>query len=114
MPKADLPFPVDLQWYEARDLDTYPRAVVPVLPVYPASAAADAASGTVTLLVAVDENGSVHEAGIVNADPAGFFEAAALEAAHRARFAAGQKDGHSVRAKIIVKLHFAPEGRADR
>jgi len=114
LPKADLPFPIDLQWYEARDLDTYPRALAPIDPPYPAVAVADNARGTVVLLLSIDENGSVHEATVVSAEPAGYFEASALAAAHAARFEAGQKDGHNVRSKLIVKLRFAPQEHAAR
>jgi periplasmic protein TonB len=114
LPKADLPFPIDLQWYEARDLDTYPRALLPIDAVYPTGAAADNARGMVVLLLSIDEHGSVHEAAVVSAEPAGYFEASALSAAHAATFAAGQKDGHNVRSKLIVKLRFAPQEQAAR
>ena len=108
LPKADLPFPVDLQWYEARDLDAYPRALVAFDPSYPPSAQADALRGAVTLLLAIDATGTVHDAAVVSAEPAGYFEAAALAWVRDARFAPGEKDGRAVRSKIVVNLRFAP------
>src|SRR5262249_5477847 len=45
LPKADLPFPVDLQWYEGRDLDTYPRANSSLDAPYPAFARPKACAG---------------------------------------------------------------------
>jgi protein TonB len=114
LPKADLPFPVDLQWYEARDLDRYPRALSSFDPPYPASAQSDAVRGAVTLLLAIDESGSVHDIIVVSAEPAGYFEAAALASARGAQFAPAEKDGRPVRSKIIVKLRFNPLEQASR
>lgn len=114
LPKADLPFPVDLQWYEGRDLDTYPRANSSLDAPYPAFAQAEGVRGTVTLLLAIDETGAVHDASIVNAEPPGYFEEAALNCARRAQFVPGEKDGHPVRSRIIVKLRYAPQDPAPR
>jgi protein TonB len=114
LPKADLPFPVDLQWYEARDLDTYPRALSSLDTPYPTGAQTDAVRGTVTLLLSVDETGSVRDASVVSAELPGYFETSALKAARDAQFAPAEKDGHPVRSKIIVKLRFAPQEQAAR
>jgi protein TonB len=114
LPKADLPFPVDLQWYEARDLDTYPRALSSLDAPYPLGAQIDAVRGTVTLLLSIDESGRVRDASVVSAEPPGYFETAALASAREAQFAPAEKDGHPVRSKIIVKLRFAPREQAAR
>ena len=114
LPKADLPFPVDLQWYEARDLDTYPRALSPLDLPQPASGQTDGPHGTVTLLLAIDAAGGVHDATVVNEEPAGSLEPAALAAVRAARFAPARKDGHDVRSKIIVKLRFPLQQEAER
>jgi protein TonB len=114
LPKADLPFPVDSQWYEARDLDAYPRALASLNPPYPPSAQTDAPRGVVTLLLAIDETGAVHDASVVSAEPAGYFEASALASVRDARFAPGEKEGRVVRSKIVVKLRFAPQEQASR
>ena len=114
LPKADLPFPVDLQWYEARDLDTYPRALSSLDAPYPTSAQTDAVRGTVTLLLSIDETGSVRDASVVSAEPSGYFETAALASVREARFAPAEKDARPVRSKIIVKLRFAPQEQASR
>ena len=112
LPKADLPFPVDLQWYEARDLDSYPRAMTSLDPPYPAGA--DTLRGEVTLLVSIDETGAVRDASIIDAEPAGHFETAALASIRQARFTAGERDGHAVRSRIVVKLRFEPREQALR
>ena len=114
LPKADLPFPVDLQWYEARDLDTYPRALSPLDLSQSTSERTDGPHGTVTLLLAIDEAGGVHDAAVVSEEPAGSFEPAALAAVRAARFAPARKDGQDVRSKIIVKLRFPLQQQAER
>jgi periplasmic protein TonB len=63
----------------------------------------------VTLMLAIDETGLVHDAVVVSAQPEGVFETSALAAARAARFTPARKDGGAVRSKIIVKLRFASE-----
>jgi protein TonB len=106
LPRADVPLLVDPAWYEAKDLDSYPRPLAPVLPIYP-STAADV-SGDVTLLLHVDELGGVRELSVVTSEPAGYFEDAALRAFQQARFAPAQREGLPVRSRILVKVRFAP------
>jgi protein TonB len=102
LPHAVLPVLTDPVWYEAKDLDVYPQA----LTVDSASMQTDGVGGTVTLLVAVDENGSVHEVTVLEAEPAGYFEARALGIFQQARFSPAQREGRPVRSKIVVKVPF--------
>lgn len=109
LPSADVPLLVDPAWYEAKDLDSYPQPLVPVQPVYPSSATD--ISGNVTLLLQVDEFGAVHQLSVVTAEPAGYFEEAALRAFQLARFAPAQREGRPVRSRIVIKVRFAPQPR---
>jgi protein TonB len=109
LPKADLPVLLDLQWYEARDLDSYPRPLAPIETPYEIAGQPAGPSGDVTLMLAIDETGLVHDAVVVSAQPEGVFETSALAAARAARFTPARKDGGAVRSKIIVKLRFASE-----
>jgi protein TonB len=109
LPKADLPSLLDLQWYEARDLDSYPRPLAAIEPSYPSARQADGRPGHVTLMLAIDETGVVRDAVLVSAEPEGVFETAALAAARAALFAPARKNGSAVRSKIVVKLRFAAE-----
>lgn len=110
LPRADVPLIVDPAWYATRDLDLFPRPMAPVEPAYP-PAAADV-SGEVSLLLKIDELGVVQEATVVNAEPAGYFEDAAAQAFKAARFSPAQRDGHSVRSQIVVRVRFAPQLQA--
>ena len=110
LPRADVPLLVDPVWYAAKDLDVYPRALIPVEPTYPESAV-DVA-GEVSLLLKIDEFGAVQEITVVKADPAGYFEDSAARAFKAARFSPAQRDGHPVRSQVVVKMRFAPELQA--
>jgi protein TonB len=105
-----VPLIVDSAWYAARDLDLFPRAVTPVDPVYPESVAD--VSGQVSLLLKIDEFGSVQDVTVVNAEPAGYFEESASQAFKAAHFSPAQRDGHPVRSQIVVKVRFTPQLQA--
>lgn len=107
LPSADVPLLVDPAWYEAKDLDLYPQPVTPVQPVYPSSVRDIA--GDVTLLLQIDEFGAVQQLSVVTADPAGYFEEAALRALQLARFAPAQREGRPVRSRVVIKVRFAPQ-----
>lgn len=109
LPSADVPLLVDPAWYEAKDLDLYPRPLAPVQPVYPSSAS-DVA-GDVTLLLQIDELGTVKEVSVVTAEPAGYFEEGALRAFQAARFEPAQREGRPVRSRIVIKVRFAPHAQ---
>lgn len=104
MPVAD-----ELTWYPARQLDVLPIAQVEVEARYPEGAAADDIGGEVTLLLLVDELGQVRERSVVEADPPGVFEAAALAAFGDVHFAPAMKNGRRVRSRVLVTLTFHPQ-----
>jgi len=108
LPSVEMPLLADPTWYPAGQLDLYPRALEPVRPAYPEQAAQDGIGGEVTLLLSVDEHGAVQEAAVVQAAPAGHFEGVALAAFETARFAPAQKDGRSVRSRVLVRVSFDP------
>jgi periplasmic protein TonB len=107
LPSAEVPLLVDPVWYEAKDLDLYPRPLTPVEPEYPASAAA--VLGEVTLLLQIDEYGAVNQLSVLAAEPPGYFEEPAAQAFQTARFAPAQREGRPVRSRIVVKVRFAPQ-----
>jgi periplasmic protein TonB len=103
-----MPLLADPTWYSAEQLDVYPRAVTGVQPHFPAQAARERIRGEVTLLLKVDERGTVEEATVAQAVPEGYFEAAAVAAFRTARFDPAQKDGRSVRSRLVVRVWFDP------
>jgi protein TonB len=110
LPPVDMPLITDPTWYQARQLDVFPRALSAVRPAYPELGMQAGLNGEVTLELLIDESGQVRAADIVQAVPEGYFEAAAVSAFRAARFVPGQKDGHPVRSRVVVKVVFSPDG----
>ena len=94
--------------YPARDLDIYPHALNPIRPVYPQAAREAQVAGSVTLLVLIDEAGRVLGTSVADAEPGGVFEQVAQQALANSTFYPAQKDGRTVRSRILVKLEFDP------
>jgi periplasmic protein TonB len=112
LPNVAMPLLTDPTWYTAQQLDVYPRALSPLQPEYPEAAAQEGIRGEVTLLLMVDERGAVKEVSVVRALPEGYFDAAAVAAFRIARFKPAQKDGRTVRSRILVKVAFDPASRS--
>jgi len=96
----------DPEFYPARSLDQYPRPVAEVTLKYPKQAGTEEMSGTVTLLLLIDELGIVVDASVVEADPPGYFEDAAIEVFKGVLFLPGQRNGHAVKSRLVVQVAF--------
>ncbi len=88
-----MPFIRDPTYYPAKQLDVYPQPLTQIQLDYPASAASAKVDGRLSVLLLIDEFGVVNDASIVEAQPAGYFEEAALAVFRAARFHAGAKTG---------------------
>jgi protein TonB len=108
LPPVEMPLLVDPTWYPAAQLDVLPTALAPARPPYPRAAADAGVAGEVTLLLRIDETGSVHDSAVVDAQPANTFEEAALEAFRATRFRPGEREGRSVRSRVLVRVVFHP------
>jgi len=92
-------------WYlPADELDERPLIRSHVEPVFPPFA--PAAGGRVVLRLLINEAGVVDEGVVVRADPAGVFDAAAVEAFATARFTPGRKHGVAVNSALTLELRF--------
>ena len=100
---ATVPDPVH---YPAKDLDIYPQALSRIAPIYPATARDTPVAGAVTLLVLIDDSGTVVGTSVMDAAPDGIFEEAAQQALANTAFFPAQKDGHPVRSRILIKVEF--------
>ncbi len=105
---AAIPIPqiADTQYLPSRLLDVYPKPMAEVPMVYPDAAASLDMSGRVTLLLLIDELGSVVEASVVEANPAGYFEQAAVDTFRGVLFAPGMRDGRPVKSRLVVEVSF--------
>jgi len=81
-----------------------------VPPRYPAEAAAAGVDGRVMLRLLVGADGAVKEVVVEHSEPAGVFDAAAVDAARRWRLSPAQKDGQPVEGWVRVPIDFeAPD-----
>lgn len=102
----EIPIAVDLNYYEARELDQTPRGHIPD-PVFPESV-----SGRIRFQLKIEESGQVSEVEVLEAGPPEKVNRATLEIAREAlratRFTPGIKNGRPVRARVIYELTIAP------
>ena len=75
-------------------------------PVYPAEARKQGISGKVMLVVDVAADGSARHVVVDHAEPAGVFDAAAMESAKQWKFKPAIKDGKPVASRIRVPIWF--------
>lgn len=98
------PTPVSL--FVAPDrVDTPPRPIDTLMPVYPERALKDRARGLVVLRVLVSETGVPLEVKVVKGARADLTEAAALAAWHW-RFEPARKDGRAVQTYATIRFPF--------
>ena len=88
------------------ELDTQPKPIKRVQPLYPAELKANRISGDVVLSFVVDVDGSVTNLSIEKASDQAFGEAAVAAVASW-KFEPGVKNGAPVRCRLTLPLRFA-------
>jgi len=102
----------DTTYYPARELDVYPAPLTPLAVPYPERALQDSKGGHALVMLLIDAYGKVDEIAVVETEPAGYFEAAAVKTFEDARFSAGRREGVPVRSRVLIRLDFDPTERA--
>lgn len=105
-PALQIPLVEDPEFYPARLLDVLPRPLAEVALRYPDAAAAQDISGRVVLLLLIDELGVVVEATVIEAEPPGYFEDAAIESFRDVLFQPAQRNGRAVKSRLPVEVTF--------
>ena len=90
-------------YFGASELTEPPLALTAVEPVFPSGASA---TGRLKMRLYISDHGSVDAIDITEAEPAGEFEQAALQAFADARFRPGYKDGAAVQSQIAIEVRF--------
>ncbi len=88
------------------DLDEPPRVMVRIPPDYPFKARQRDIEGYVEVKLLVEADGSVGQVKILDANPPGVFDSAALKAVPRWKFTAGKMEGRSVPSWVITRVVF--------
>jgi periplasmic protein TonB len=102
----EVPFIRDPTYYPAKQLDVYPQPLNPIQLDYPESAASAKVDGRLLVLLLIDEFGVVNDASIVESQPQGYFEDAALAVFRAARFSPAQKQGHAVKSRVLLQIKY--------
>ncbi len=92
--------------YEDKTLDQRPSVTRRATPEYPARARRMNVQGVVTVQMVVDTSGKPQHCVVVTAQPDGWFEEAALNAAKRMRFMPGRLHGQPVNTLVMLPFAF--------
>ena len=96
-------------YFRASDLDERAAPLNEVNLVYPERAFASNQSGIVTLRLKIDHKGMLRDASVVDAQPPGIFEDAALEAVQELRFRPAVRNGVPVGSVKTIEVPFYPD-----
>jgi protein TonB len=106
LPSIEVPLIEDPTYYTAREVDVHPAALQVIQPPYPDEAARANVTGSVVLLLLLDESGKVQELSVEEASPAGMFEQSALDAFRNARFSPAQRQGRVVKSRMRIMVTY--------
>jgi outer membrane biosynthesis protein TonB len=99
-PPPALPQAADPTYYPARELDAYPR------PVVPPELDRIAASGSVTLALLIDEQGAVNNVAFAGPAAPEHLREALRAVLVATRFLPARKDGRVVKSRIVLSVDF--------
>lgn len=102
----EVPFIRDPTYYSMKQLDVLPQALTQPRLDYPESATSAKVDGRVHVLLLIDEFGVVNDASVIEAQPPGYFETAAIAAFRAVRFVPAQKQGHAVKSRISLQVKY--------
>lgn len=106
LPSIEVPLIEDPTYYPALEVDVHPTALQHIQPAYPDEAASANISGSVVLVLLLDEGGKVQDLSVEEANPPGIFEQSTLDAFRNARFSPAQRNGRVVKSRMRIKVTY--------
>jgi periplasmic protein TonB len=106
LPSVTAPLIEDPTFYPAMQVDVHPTPLHSVTPIFPDQAAKTKVSGSVVLLLLLDEGGAVKDISVEEADPPGYFEESAMAAFRDVQFAPAQRNGKVVKSRVRIKVTY--------
>jgi len=106
LPSIEVPLLEDPTYYPAQEVDVHPTALQAIQPFYPDEAASANATGSVVLVLLLDESGKVQDISVEDANPPGVFDKSALDAFRSARFTPAQRHGRTVKSRVRIKVTY--------
>jgi protein TonB len=103
----DLRFVTD-DYYTSREVDVRAEPLNEVQLVYPQLAYQRRVKGRVVLRLLINERGGLDQVAVLESEPRGVFEEAALEATWAVRFSPATKHGRNVRSRKDIEVLFDP------
>ncbi|MBI3374203.1 MAG: TonB family protein [Betaproteobacteria bacterium] len=100
--------PIPDIYLPASAVDVRADPINDVMLEYPEQAFLEGISGKVVLMLLINENGSVDDVILGWADPPGYFEQVAVQAARETRFSPAMKSGRPVKSRKLVEIEFTP------
>lgn len=92
--------------YKPNEVDKKPKLVRSNALIYPEGAKRQDIDGWVVLQFIVDAKGRTEDAEVLDADPKGFFEEAALDAVEKYKFRPAEKNGKEVDCIVKQRIRF--------
>jgi TonB family protein len=106
--KHTLPVPLltDEDYYSAKDLDVRPKPLEEIEFPYPILAEAQNIRGKVKIQVLISETGTVKDAKVLEALPAGYFEESTVKTFQKVKFSPGQKNQQLVKSRMVYEIDY--------
>jgi protein TonB len=105
IPVATATTAIDRTVFMIKDVDTIPKAVLQVAPVYPPAMKSQGREGLAVIRFVVDADGGIRDLGVVSSSER-VFATAALDAVAKWKFKAGRKGGRAVAVQMEVPINF--------
>jgi TonB family protein len=96
------------RYYNSREVDVRAEPLNEVPLLYPQFAYQNRVKGVVLLKILINERGAIDDAVIVESEPKGTFEAAALNATLATRFSPAIRNGRPVKSQKMLEVLFDP------
>lgn len=97
-------------YFSGEELDVPPHMLGEVQQIYPARARSAAVEGYVTLALLINEHGEVEQASVVQAQPGGYFEEAALTMLRKQRFSPPIRQNQPVKSRWLTTVRYRLQG----
>lgn len=95
-------------YYTSREVDVRAEPVNDVQLVYPRLAYQNRVKGRVILRILINERGGIDQVSVLESEPRGTFEEAALTATWALQFSPAKKHGRSVKSRKDIEVTFDP------
>lgn len=96
------------RYYNSREVDVRAQPLNEVPLIYPQLAYQNRVRGVVLLKILINERGAIDDVLVVESEPKGTFEAAALNATLATRFTPAIRNSRPVKSQKMVEIRFDP------